>query len=92
MTSAPKSAEERKELLARQVAVLVARGRRVESQSDFQAVLVQGQRPNHTLHAILTIFTACIWGIIWAVVAGTGGEKRELVEVDEYGIVNVTQL
>jgi hypothetical protein len=36
-----KSAEERKAILARQIATLVAQKRRVESQSDFQAVLAR---------------------------------------------------
>jgi len=41
-----KSADERKELLAHTVENEVAHGSRVESQSDFQAVLVRGRRPN----------------------------------------------
>jgi hypothetical protein len=36
-----KPAEERKAILARQIATLVAQKRRVESQSDFQAVLAR---------------------------------------------------
>ena len=48
--SSRKTSEERRELLARQVTSLITQGRRVESQSDFQAVLVQGHRVNHVLH------------------------------------------
>jgi hypothetical protein len=65
---------------------------RVESQSDFQAVLVQGKPVNHTLHAILTVFTCLLWGIVWAVVAGTGGEKREMIVIDEFGNVQHQRL
>ena len=36
-----KPAEERKAILVRQIATLVAQKRRVESQSDFQAVLAR---------------------------------------------------
>ena len=54
---ARKSADERKEALARMVTAQVANGARVESQSDYQAVLVHGHRLNNTLHLILTIFT-----------------------------------
>ena len=36
-----KSSEERKQLLARQLQTLVVAGRRIESQSDFRAVLVR---------------------------------------------------
>jgi hypothetical protein len=79
-------------MLAQQVQQAVGRGLRVESQSDFQAVLVEGKPVNHTLHAILTIFTCLLWGIVWAVIAGTGGEKREMIVVDEFGNVQHQRL
>ena len=85
--SGRKSLEERKELLARTIAHQVVTGARVESQSDFQAVLVEGKPVNHVLHAILTIFTCLLWGIAWAIIAATGGEKRQMVVVDEFGNV-----
>ena len=50
-----KSADERKELLAHTVENEVAHGSRVESQSDFQAVLVRGRRPNFVERLILKI-------------------------------------
>ena len=61
---------------------------RVEWSSDFQAVLIQGKPVNHVLHAILTIFTCLAWGIVWLVLALTGGEKRFQLIVDEYGNVH----
>jgi hypothetical protein len=79
--------DERKVLLAQQLQTAAARGLRIESQSDFQAVLVEGKPVNHVLHAILTIFTCLLWGIVWAIIAGTGGEKRQMVVVDEFGNV-----
>jgi hypothetical protein len=82
-----RSADERKAILAQQLQTAAARGRRIESQSEFQAVLVEGQPVNNVLHAILTIFTCLLWGIVWIVLAITGGEKRELVVVDEFGNV-----
>lgn len=87
-----RSPEERKAMLAQQVQQAVGRGLRVESQSDFQAVLVQGKPVNHTLHAILTVFTCLLWGIVWAVIAGTGGESREMIVVDEFGNVQHQRL
>lgn len=80
-------AVERKAILSQQLQGAVARGLRIESQSEFQAVLVKGKPINHTLHAILTIFTCLLWGIVWAVIAATGGEKREMIVVDEFGNV-----
>jgi len=44
------------------------------------------------LHAILTVFTCLLWGIVWLIMGLTGGEKRELVVVDEYGNVQVQHM
>lgn len=87
----PISDVERRALLARQIQFAVSSGARVETQSDFQAVLVRGKPVNHVLHAILTVFT-CIWGIVWAVIAGTGGETRELIVIDDFGNVQIQNL
>jgi hypothetical protein len=61
-----KSHDERRALLARQVQMSVAQGRRVESQGDYRAVLVLKR-----------------WGVL---------ERREVVEVDEFGNVSVQRL
>lgn len=87
-----RTADERKVILSQQLQTAAARGLRIESQSDFQAVLVEGKPVNHTLHAILTIFTCLLWGIVWAIIAATGGEKRQMVVVDEFGNVIWQQL
>lgn len=86
------SADQRKRMLAEAIQRQVVQGGRVESQSDFQAVVVSGQRPNHTLHAILTLFTCGFWGIVWIVIAFTGGERRTMITVDDYGNLLVQQL
>lgn len=87
-----KTADERKAALAQAVANAVARGARVESQSDYQAVVVYGKRVNHVLHAILSIFTLLFWVIVWVLLVVTGGEKRNLIQVDEFGNVNVQKV
>lgn len=87
-----RSADERKALLAQQLQGAAARGLRVESQSEFQAVLVEGQPVNHVLHAIVTIFSCGLWGIVWIILAVTGGEKREMIIVDEFGNVQLQKL
>ena len=82
--------EQRRALLAQQIASMVATtGARIESQSDFQAVLATGQPVNHILHAILFVFLCGIWLFPWVIITITGGVKRHLVTVDEYGNVNV---
>ena len=88
-TVATKSPEQRKELLARAVANQVRQGGRVESQTDYQAVLVTGQKVNHVLHLILTLVTFGLWGIVWIILAFIGGEKRVVIDIDEYGNTNI---
>lgn len=92
VSSERRSRDERKAILAQQLQSAAARGLRIESQSDYQAVLVEGKPVNNTLHAILTIFTCLLWGIVWAVIAATGGEKREMIVVDEFGNVQNQKL
>jgi hypothetical protein len=86
-SEAPKkiSEDQRRKLLAEAIQREVVQGARVQSQSEFQAVMVKGERPNHTLHAIITFFTCGLWGFVWIVIALTGGEKRTMVTVDEWG-------
>jgi hypothetical protein len=87
-----KSADARKEILARLVVAQVAQGARVETQSDYQAVLVRGHRPNNTLHLVLTLVTAGVWGIVWIALALIGGEKRSVGSVDEWGNSSIQRL
>jgi hypothetical protein len=87
-----RSGDERKAILARQLQASVARGLRIESQSDYQAVLVEGKPVNHVLHAIITIVSCGLWGIAWIIIAVTGGEKREMIVVDEFGNVQLQKL
>lgn len=87
-----KTPDERKVALAQAVANAVARGARVESQSDYQAVVVYGKRVNHVLHAILSLLMLGLWLIVWVLLAVTGGEKRNLIQVDEFGNVNVQKV
>ncbi len=57
----------------------VVRGAIVISQGQYEAVVsYPGQRVNHVLHAIITIFTCLIWGIVWAVMAGTAQKERRI--------------
>ena len=85
METERKSADERKAALALQVSQKVASGMRVESQSDFQAVLVKGKPVNHLLHGILTFFSMGMWGVVWLILFLTGGQTREIINIDDYG-------
>ena len=87
MTTERKSTDERKDIIGRQVSMMAAQGMRVESQSDFQVILLKGKPVNHILHLILTIITFGLWGIVWIALSFLGGEKRQIVSVDEFGNV-----
>jgi hypothetical protein len=84
--------DQRKELLGRQIAIQCARGARVESQGDYQAVVVFGHRVNHVLHFLIGFVTFFMWWIVWVLLAITGGEKRTMLSVDEWGIPTVQKL
>jgi hypothetical protein len=64
---------------------MITGGGRIESQTEFEAVVATGTDVNHTLHAILSLATCFLWALPWAVIAATGGVKRRLVAVDEFG-------
>jgi hypothetical protein len=87
-----KSADERKASLARTIANLVAQGRRVESQSDYQAVLIRGRHVRHVLHLVLTLITVGLWAPIWLAMWLLYRERREIAAVDEYGNVSVARV
>ena len=81
-TRAQKSAEERKALLAQAVANEVRQGWQVQSQADFQAVMVRQRRSIYLLHLLTIIFTS-------PQTPTTGSEKREVITIDEYGHIDV---
>ena len=86
------TADERKRKLANQVRTEVTQGGRVESQGDFEAVVATGSELNHTVHLIATLATCGFWGIVWLAMAMTGGVKRKMVVVDEFGNVLVQKI
>jgi hypothetical protein len=73
-----KAPDERKEALGRAVQRQVSLGARVESQADYQAILVTGHGSNHLLHFV----TLGLWS----------GEHRTSVSVDESGNTRLQKL
>lgn len=86
------SNDQRRALLARQLSSMVTSGWRIESQSDYQAVTVAGKPVNHVLHLILSIVTVGLWLFIWLILSLAGGERRQLVTVDEFGNLAVQKV
>jgi hypothetical protein len=77
--------EERSEILSREILRYTSRGWRVQSQSQTQAQLVKGKNHSHLLHLILTLLTLGIWLLVWIPLALFGGEKHNLIAVNEHG-------
>jgi len=80
-----KSADERKAILDQRLANAGAQGWRIENRSDYQATIAKGKPVHHLLHLFLTVITAGLWAIVWIILAITGGVKRHLLTIDEYG-------
>lgn len=81
--------EERKSRLSLAVRQEVAAGGRIESQTDYTAIVRHGKSVNHILHLILTLVTAGLWAIVWIIVSivAASGRKAVSLTVDEYGQV-----
>lgn len=90
--TAKKTLDERKHLLAQALQTQVVGGGRIESQSDYQAVVITGKKVNHLLHFLVGFFTFGLWWLVWLALAIFGGEKRNLVSVDEFGNVLVQKV
>ncbi len=87
------SFDARREILSDELSRQLALGnRRIESHSDLSAVIVTGKPVNHILHLLVTVLTIGIWAFVWILLVLTGGERRELVRVDESGRVTVEAL
>lgn len=79
------SAEQRRYQLSQVLGQWVNAGARIESQNEFQAVVVIGKPVNHILHLLITMFTCGAWAIVWIILALTQKETRSMLLVDEYG-------
>ena len=86
------SDSQRKSALANHVTPEISKGWHVESQGDFQVVMSRGKKPNHLLHIILSIFTGGIWLVVYLFMIIRGGEKRQMLVVDEFGTVTKQSL
>ena len=89
ITPQPATANERKYQLAMAVQRHVTGfdGWRVESQTDFQTVLVKGRTPTHLLHFILSCITFGFWIPVWVFVTFMQRRQAMVLTVDEFGNV-----
>ena len=93
-TSEEKTPDERKQILAQTIANTLAQpGRwRVESQSDYNAIVVKGSQPNHILHLILSFLTLGVWLIVWLIIWLVQKERKYMLTIDAYGNTTTQQL
>jgi hypothetical protein len=77
----------RRDILEHELQILSAERWRVESKSEFDAIVYREKRPNHLLHAVLTLLTMYIWAVVWIAQTRSSRQKHELeyrhVTVDE---------
>ena len=84
------SHEERMKVLNQEIIKHQAQGKRVESQIEYHVILVQKQDVNHVLHLILSLCTAGLWLVVWAIMVLQTKDIREVLQVDEHGRITLT--
>lgn len=79
--------EMRRAKLALAVQQEVVAGGRVESQTEFTAIVRYGKPINNVLHLLLALVTFGFWIIVWLLVAiiSASQKKTVMLSVDEYG-------
>jgi hypothetical protein len=82
---------DRNAMLAQSVANEVRKDWRVQSQTDFQAVMEKGKRTSHGLHLFLSIVTVGLWIPVWVAVWYLNRDQNEVINVDGYGNVNIAK-
>lgn len=85
------SNEERRQKLAFVLAVEANHGWKVESQTEYTAVLYYGKggKINHILHLLLSLITFGIWLIVWIIIGLTSQRKTKVISITETGEVIV---
>jgi len=89
LSTTERSDMERKSILEKQIISYVSRGWRLDTQTDFAAVLSSGKRLNHILHLLLSIVTFGIWIIFWIVMGLTNKIATRTIKVDKFGNTSI---
>jgi hypothetical protein len=79
--------EMRRSKLALAVQREVVAGGRVESQTDFSAIVRYGKSVNNVLHLLLTLVTFGLWIFVWLAIGVTSvsQNKTVMLTIDEDG-------
>jgi hypothetical protein len=81
------SSEERRALLRSAVRAETRNGWRLESRSDYQAVLVRRRTGSARVNVVLAVVTLGLWLLVWGCWCSSGEERRLVITVDEWGFV-----
>lgn len=83
------TADVRKQKLAQAIQNEVAKGGRIESQSDYSAIVRYEKPVNHVLHLILTLITIGFWSWVWLLlwILAMVAKQTITLNVDDYGNV-----
>jgi hypothetical protein len=79
------SEAERSQILDNVLISRAAAGGTVVTRTSTSAVLVFGRPINHLLHLVLSLVCCGFWLIVWFALALFGGQKREVITIDQYG-------
>ncbi len=86
------SLDERGAIIDEVIARWTADGWDLAIATDTVAALVLRRRPNHLLHALLTLFTGGFWLFVWIAITIGAVDERLHVEVDEFGNVSIRRV
>lgn len=82
------SRAERTAILDEELVDLVGEGARVQARTPTSAVVEYGERVNHILHLLISVFLCGLWLPVWFFVAMSGGTRLRTLTVDEYGEIH----
>jgi hypothetical protein len=85
------SQEERRALLRSAVRTETRAGWRLQSRSDYRAVLVRRRTGSRGANLTLAVVTLGLWLPIWGVLVLMRDERELLITVDEWGFVLRTE-
>jgi hypothetical protein len=81
--------DQRQQILQNRLSQLLASGQgRIESATPYAATVITGQKVNHVLHLLISIFLCGLWLPVWLIVSQSGGERRQVLMVDPCGNIN----
>jgi len=83
--------EERRALLTSAIRTEVRVGWRLESRTEYQAVLLRRRTGALAVNIALAVVTLGLWLLIWGLLVLTRERRQLVITVDEYGFVLRTE-